>query len=297
MKKAKILHNPNAGAEEFSEKEVGSILEANGYGYEYASVKESGWKKIREGTDFLVLAGGDGTVRKVILKLLADMDKKDRLPIVLLPAGTANNIAKTLGIEGHPKEIISKLKDAKKIRYDIGKIKGLPGQELFIESLGTGIFPELMRRMKERPANKDTTPEEELKIAQEVLHSIIMESPARELNIIIDGHDHSGKYLMAEIMNIRSLGPNLELSPGAETGDGCFDIVLVPEQRRDDMAAHMSLKVAGIEKSFHPMIISGKMVTLGGSDLLWHVDDELLEEAGDARIEVEPDAGAVEFII
>ena len=106
MKIAKVLHNPNAGDGENSDKDLITALEAEGYKCSYLSTKEKGWEKKdwdkieSEDIDFVIVAGGDGTVRKLAGELLDRKLIDKKLPIALLPFGTANNIARTLGIAG-----------------------------------------------------------------------------------------------------------------------------------------------------------------------------------------------------
>ncbi len=76
MKVAKVLHNPNAGDGDNSDRDLIAALEAEGYRCSYLSTKEKGWEKKdwdkieSEDIDFVVVAGGDGTVRKLAGELL-----------------------------------------------------------------------------------------------------------------------------------------------------------------------------------------------------------------------------------
>ena len=96
MKRALLLHNPGAGDEEHSEDKLSKLIIDHGYDCIYFSVKNK--KKIDFDQDFdiLVVAGGDGTVRRVAKELLTRKLIDKTWPIGLLPYGTANNIAKTL---------------------------------------------------------------------------------------------------------------------------------------------------------------------------------------------------------
>jgi diacylglycerol kinase (ATP) len=107
MKSAKLLHNPNAGEGELSKKELVAMIEDAGFSCSYSSTKDEGWDKLKEGKiDFVILGGGDGTVRKVAEELLNRSMLEKTFPIGLLPLGTANNIARTLGITGSTQAII-----------------------------------------------------------------------------------------------------------------------------------------------------------------------------------------------
>src|SRR4051812_7704662 len=119
MKVVKLLHNPGAGDEEHSKKELVKLIEANGFECNYSSVKKD-WTNFEPEPDFLVIAGGDGTVRKVTKELLEQNLVNKKFPIALLPLGTANNIAKTLGIAGEKESIIQSWHRARLKKYDVG---------------------------------------------------------------------------------------------------------------------------------------------------------------------------------
>jgi len=108
MKYAKLVHNPTAGEGDHSKKKLIKKIEKAGYTCSYSSTKEKGWENIDEDkTDLLIVAGGDGTVRKSVAKLLTRKVIDKKLPVALLPCGTANNIAKALGLSDSIREIIS----------------------------------------------------------------------------------------------------------------------------------------------------------------------------------------------
>src|SRR5205085_10018382 len=131
-----IVHNPTAGDEELGKKELKNLIEENGFDCRYLSTKEKDWKDLKDHTDILLIAGGDGTVRKVTKELLQKKLIERIWPIALLPVGTANNIAKALGVEGSSEDIISSLRNAQVKKFDVGKISNVNDTEFFLESFG-----------------------------------------------------------------------------------------------------------------------------------------------------------------
>ena len=216
MKNAKILHNPSAGKQQHTKKKLVSLVKANGFDCGYSSTKNINWKKVKPDTDFLIIAGGDGTVRKIVVKLINKKKAIQKLPILLLPLGTANNIAKSLGIEGHIDQIIKNIGKRNLKKFDVGRITGGKKDMIFLESFGFGIFPELMKRMEQIEEREEATPEENLQMALEQLHNIVMSYVAEPFTIIIDGVPNTDHYLLIEVMNINSIGPNLNLSPNSD---------------------------------------------------------------------------------
>lgn len=94
MKIAKLLHNKGAGNEEHSKEELIELIEEAGYQCRYSSAKGIDEDDFEDEVDFLVAAGGDGTVRSITKKLLDRKALEKTFPIALLPLGTANNISK-----------------------------------------------------------------------------------------------------------------------------------------------------------------------------------------------------------
>jgi diacylglycerol kinase (ATP) len=293
MKSASILHNPKAGGGEFTRKRLMKLLEASGFICSYSSTKKKGWEKIEaSGDDLIVLAGGDGTVRKVAGELL-----EKKIPIGLLPLGTANNIARTLGIKGTTEEIIESWVKGSIKKYDVGRIYGLKNAGFFLEGFGYGVFPRLMKAMEKREDRLSESPEKNLKIALEELHDIILHSKARYCKITIDGADHSGRFLLAEVMNTQSIGPNLHLAPFADPGDGSFEVVLIAERQRDEFASYVLNKLNGIEQPPIFNILKAKNLEIYWEGKLLHVDDEITELKEPTEVKIKLQEGVLQFLV
>lgn len=297
MKYVKLLHNPTAGEEDHTKKELIPLIEKAGWECRYSSTKEKGWEKIEPDTDFVVVAGGDGTIRKAALTLLDRKFSDKRLPIAILPLGTANNIAKTLGITGPVEQIIESWKTGVVKKYDIGRIDGLPAPHFLVEGFGYGLFPRLMKVMKKVDKELKATPEKALQTALEELHHLILSTEARHYHIQVDEQDHSGRFLLVEVMNSRSIGPNLDLSPQADPGDGRFEVMLLPETERAALASWIKDKIDGNGNGFAFTPIPGNKIQIHTEDILLHTDDELISLEEPARVSVELQAGVLDFLV
>jgi diacylglycerol kinase (ATP) len=294
MKRAKLLHNPKAGEGEYSEKKLTKLLTRAGYDCSYSSTKQSGWDKITAGEfDRVVVAGGDGTVRKVA-KILLDQDT----PIALLPLGTANNIGKTLNITGTPEEIITSWESSGLKSFDVGRIYDLKKDVgFFLEGIGYGVFPRLMKEMKKKKdITSKSTPEQNLKLALETLHDIILSSKARFCKISLDGADYSGKFLLAEVMNTQSIGPNLNLTPVGDPTDGEFEVILISERQRDEFAAYVHNKLHGIEQPPVFNILKAKNLEIFWEGKLVHVDDEIIQLKKSKDVKIKMQEGLLKFV-
>lgn len=297
MKIAQLLHNPGAGDEEHSKKELMAQIQAEGFDCRYASTKKGDWKELKSDVDFLVVAGGDGTVRKVAKHLLNRKLIEKPYPIALLPSGTANNIACTLSIPTEdPQPVVESWKKNQRKRFDVGLVEGLPKRQFFLESVGYGVFPKLMAEMKDQQEKSTDSPEEKLKMALDVLDGIVQSYEARPCQIEIDGVDYSGTYLLVEVMNTRSIGPNLALAPAADPGDGQFEIVLVSESQRVGLLTYVQNRLNGVEGDYWGTALKGRTVRMKWEGVEMHLDDQLVKSKKPRDIRVMIHEGALSFL-
>lgn len=301
MKKAKILHNPEAGEGETSKRELIETIRSAGFKCSYSSTKETSWENIEaEEFDFVVLAGGDGTVRKIAEELLERKILDKKLPIGLLPIGTANNIARTLGLSGETIEIVKRWHDSQVKKFDVGRISGLQKPTFFLESFGYGLFPRLMKKMEKRGNEDMNNPKEKIKAALEILHELILSAEVKNCKIQIDEKDYSGEFLLIEVMNIRSIGPNLSLATEADPGDGKFDVVLITENQRQDLADYVQKKIngkEGKEVEFSFPILKAKNLNVLWEGKYVHVDDEYYKLDSPVKVKIELREGLLEFLV
>lgn len=295
MKSAALLHNPGAGDESHTKKQLKSMIEEEGFKCSYSSTKKKGWDEIPSDSEFIIIAGGDGTVRKVVKKFIENDINK--LPIALFPAGTANNIAKTLDVSDVDEVVIRSWHKERIKNFDVGRISNLSSTHFFLESFGYGVFPLLMKEMKNQDKKDSGTAEDELNLAIRLLHTIIRSYEAPYCELEIDGTDHSGKYLLVEIMNIQSIGPNLHLSPSSDPGDGEFEVVLIPDEQKDKFLSYVDKLIKGEDESFQFDIVKGKNIRIKCAELYCHADDELIKEKKASEIKIELADGLVKFLV
>lgn len=276
-KSALLIHNPGAGEGGPSKADIIAMVEAAGFDCKYLSVKEQGWKNQAMGkVDFLIAAGGDGTVRKLVNYFMEKNLYEHNPPIGLLPIGTANNIANALGVAGmNIDAIVSAWKEGEVRNFDISGISGLSEMKIFIEGFGYGMFPYLVRGMKER--NPEDYRGNKMSEALERLNDIIPTFPARHCHLDIDGKIYEGKFLLVEVLNIQAIGPNLRLAPFADPGDGCFDVVLVTEEQREGLANYVRDKLKGKADISFFTTMKAKSVKIHSEERLLHVDDKIEE--------------------
>ncbi len=231
--KIALVHNPTAGSGQEADDLVRLITEA-GHDVRHRST-EKGWEQLLRQADLVVAAGGDGTVRKVALAA-AD----HALPFATLPIGTANNIAKALGVLGDARELVETWSTSPRSEqpFDIGEVAAPWGCARFVEGIGGGLIADLISRADEIAADA-TLLGRETDRALYLLSELVREAPVRHWRIAADGEDLSGDYLAVEVLNIRFVGPNVPLAPAASPCDGLLDLVLVSDAERESLLAYL----------------------------------------------------------
>ena len=293
MKYSKLLHNPGAGSGEISGKELQRKIQSAGYSCEYSNLKEDELtEEDLSKVDFIALAGGDGTVRKVARQLIGK-----NIPMGLLPMGTANNIAQTLNISGNTDEIVKNWSENKIKNFDIGRVSGLEKPRFFLESFGFGLFPRLMTEMEIQNKSETGTTETRLNNALEILYELILKYEARLCRVIVDHMEYTGKFLLVEVMNISSIGPKLNLAPFADPGDGEFDLVMITENQREEFATYIYHKMEGKEDPWFFNIIRCKYLQIFWDGTEVHVDDKNIKIPGAAEVQVKIQEKALQFLL
>jgi len=295
MTRIKLLHNAKAGDESHSENKLISMIESKGFICDYSDIKSENWDIPYE-TDFIVIAGGDGTVKKTAKKLLERRLIDKRFPIAILPLGTANNLSRSLNLEPDTEKAIGSWLKPKLRKFDVGRIYGIDKYDFFLEGTGYGIFPYLIHKMKDADKGLSDDPVKRLETALKTLQKIIRSYKPVYAHVVIDGQDHSGEYLMVEIMNIPSIGPKLLLAPDADISDGLFETILVPESKRKVLASYIENKLKGKEVPVDLDIIKGRSIYIKWQGTDGHVDDKLIRIKEHPELKIENHRGLLEFL-
>ena len=227
LKKVLLLHNPTAGASHPNAEELlATIHRATGLKPKYFSTKNTDWKDaLSKRWDLVILAGGDGTIGKSVRWL-----KERKTPIAILPLGTANNIAHSLGIEGDLELLLSRLDRASVRSLDVGRAKGPWGVRIFLEAVGVGSIAESVSQSGPRPPKPIR-----IDMAREDLQELVENAEPELFELEVDGQKFAGEFLFVEVLNLTFTGPALPLAFHASPDDGLFDAVFLEAKNRKRM--------------------------------------------------------------
>lgn len=262
---ALLFHNPRAGSGDHSKKDMLAVLSSAGLRVTYCSTKGPHFKAmLKETADLVVVAGGDGTVRKVITRTAGR-----GIPIAILPLGTANNLATSLGINSDVRKHAAGWETGRRQRFDIGLATAPWGKRPFVEAVGCGIFASAIGTK----IDKDATREQKIQLGRDALMDILKNADPLDVDIDIDGVRVEGDLLAVEALNIGHIGSKLPLYPEANSGDRVFDVVCIRREQRPDMLDWL----AAPDRTVSPATaVHGRRLRIEyDRDAPFRIDDEL----------------------
>jgi diacylglycerol kinase family enzyme len=148
--------------------------------------------------------------------------------------------------------------------------------------LGVGFFTNLMAETAKGNVDLDRFDASGAKItcALEIIRNRLQSCPASRLKVTLDDQNLSGDYVLLEAMNIRSIGPNLDLSPDADPGDGLLDLVLASKSECDQISRYLSDRIEGKSSSPGLIVRRSQRLQIECEGLLIHIDDDLWPKDG-----------------
>lgn len=274
-----IVHNPSAGDGSESD-EIEQVARRHGHSATLVDPSDD-WSSVaeRSAPDLLVIAGGDGTVKKV-LTAMAEVP----WTTAVLPLGTANNIARSLGlsVEDPWAEIAAWDGDRYGVPFDVAAVVAGSRDLPFVESFGGGFVAAALVSADDADEQVDDGNEH----GRRHLLDVLDHAEPAGWGIEIDGRDRTGEYLAVEVMNVPTVGPILALAPSALPHDGRLDVVLVTEADREPLRRAIC-DVAATGDGSDPVeperlegIRASSIRIDPPADVSLHLDDELFESDG-----------------
>ena len=281
-----LYWNANAG-NAISLDELSALIVGAGHNLECVVERPADLPEVFEvPIDCVVAAGGDGTVGRAGSVLAGG-----NIPLAILPLGTANNIASSLGISGSPAEAIAAWPHQRVVRIDVGVIQH-DGESRFLESVGAGLVVAGIRA-GQASLSKDDDPELNVDRARELYVDTIQHLQPSHYDITIDGTSIAGEYLLVEVLNIPSIGPGIRLSSEVSAADGLLSVVVATESDREMLAAYLQARQNGEPASAGLRSWRASRVEIKGLEE-FHVDDEVREaHGGSVTIGITPASLAV----
>ena len=191
---------------------------------------------IQRGMDMIIVSGGDGTVDNVIGALVGQ-----DVILGILPTGTQNNTARSLGIPVRDlSKAVALLRRGRKLKVDVGLARCRRVGRWFLESATVGLLSALY------PAADDIQHGDIGKIG-DLLATLISSQPA-ELTLKLDGSQEEihTKGHMVMVSNMPTIGAQFQVSPDISYKDNKLDVFVYANLNKIDLLGYAVQASTGI---------------------------------------------------
>jgi diacylglycerol kinase (ATP) len=248
-------------------------------------------RAIEEGCGQVVAAGGDGTVNAIVNALM-NIDCGRRPCLAILPAGTANDFAGTLGIPTSLPQAIESLRQGQPRPVDVVRIRGA-GFERFYANVAAGgnsvrVSEALTDEVKARWGAFSY-----LRGALEVLPDM----KSYRVNVQIDDEVIPNINCWAVLVaNGRTNAGHIEVAPQASVFDGLLDVIIVRDGTVVEMVEIVASKLLGnFLESDQVIFRQARRLQLHAQPIMrFSLDGEVVDQE---PVEFEIVPGAIDMVI
>jgi diacylglycerol kinase (ATP) len=223
--RARVICNPSSGGGSCKPETVREVLtdldiewidtQGAGDAHRAAEVWSDG---------LLIVAGGDGTVNEVVNGLGKAGFPKD-VALAVLPMGTGNDLAATLGIPNDLEEAEESIRKNRVRTLDVARVRSEGVGERFFINVATGGFG----------AETSSLADEELKDRWGKLAYFraslekARDFDVREVRVTLDGDECMLRAVNVAVGNCRYAGGGWLAAPKANPEDGLLDLVVIED--------------------------------------------------------------------
>lgn len=232
----------------------------------------------RDDAALVIAWGGDGTVNEVASALAGGPTA-----LGIVPGGSGNGLAGTLGIPRRPREAFACAFGSRERHLDCGDLDG----RFFANVAGIGLDARIAAAFASRRADRRGLAGYLRAIAGE------LRGHAPDVcTVTVDGRSWATRTMLVAIANGSEYGNHVRVAPPAQPDDGLFDVVIVEHRRVVTALRQVPALLRGgilqVEGVHHER---GTCVTIGADrPLMCHVDGEPFAAGSEVHARLRPAA-------
>jgi diacylglycerol kinase (ATP) len=188
---------------------------------------------VRRGIKLVVVAGGDGTIDSVAGALVGSS-----ATLGIIPTGTRNNVAFSLGIPSNIADAVALLREGRRLKIDVGHAHSGRTSRWFLEAATLGLISTLY-------SSADEIQHGNLAHIGELLTKFASATASR-LRMILDGRtqlDTTAHVLL--ISNMPFLGPHFQIASDVSFNDGRLDVFAFSDLTKLDLVSYAMQSIGG----------------------------------------------------
>jgi len=291
---AKLIANPGAGKPEDTAKNLElatRYLQQNGITVDVALAKPKeeatplARQAVKDGYKIVIALGGDGTLEAVLRGMVGS---KARLGII--PTGSKNNMAKSLGIPESSEEACALIASKNTRKLDVGQTKVKNGKKLyFFELTAIGLVAALYPKGNKLANGK-------LSNIKDVALTLIHHEPDPKVYLTLDDESKIEiKTMLVVVSNAPMFGDNFLVAPDASLADGLLDISVYPNFSKTELLSYYA-KIRGEGYSANEKVqrYRARKVEIKASPKMDVMADGVM--LGKGKVEIKSKPGAVWMI-
>ena len=185
---------------------------------------------VKEKFDYILAAGGDGTLNQVLNGVMLHQQGETLLPAIgIIPLGTGNDFAKICGLQPDANQISNLLTQNNPQPTDTGRLNcqnetGEIITRYFINVCSLGMGPEVVRRLLKSDRSLGPT----ITYLKAITETFFTHKP-QEILVNTSNWVWRGKMRVLAIANGKSFGNAMYIAPDALPDDGVFSTFLAKE--------------------------------------------------------------------
>lgn len=233
----------------------------------------------RRGDSVVIAVGGDGTANEVAGGLLGS-----DTALALVPAGSGNGLARTLGLSLNCERALAALRTGERRRMDVG----FANERLFLNVVGAGFDADVAHAFHQR---RERGRRGVLGYLRLCLQMVLSHQP-NSWRAETEGGLFEGRALIVAVANGRQYGGGARVAPRARLDDGVLDLAILEEAPLLELLWGARRIFVGDLDKLRPYrhLAARRVVIEAATPAFFHRDGEPEEAVSRLEVRVEPKA-------
>jgi len=288
--RAKLIFNAISGRSEESPHQLAEILNEMQNQYilpevymvrSDSQVEAIVHSAIKGGIKLVVVAGGDGTIDSVVGAMIGRS-----ATLGIIPIGTRNNLAYNLGIPGTIPGAVALLREGRRLKIDVGKIRHGRASRWFLEDATLGLLSDIY-------PFADSVQHGDLTQIGNLLSTVVSSTPSH-LRMLLEGRKRIDmSAYMVLIANMPYIGPRFQISPDVSWNDNRLDVFVFSDMSKLDLISYAMQSTGGAVQDARVKHYRIKRVSIHSDPPMPVLADGMLLNPGPVTAQVHPRALAI----
>lgn len=238
---------------------------------------------LRNGSDCVAIAGGDGTVNEAVNGYVGVA--RDNQSFAVIPAGTGNDFAKMLGVGSDWRLACERIVHGETRRVDAGRCNG----HVFANGIGAGFDAQVAVE-----ASRIRWLRGNAVYGVALARTLLLSYSTPKVRILHDGGSIETRITMLAAANGTTYGGAFRIAPAADIADGMLDLMVADGLSRAGIIGFIPHVLRGTHfgRKGVNLVRTRRCVVEANEPLVVHADGEIIDRAA-KRLDVEVLANAL----